>query len=174
MVHAIDQAKHPPLWRFLNALGIPGVGAQTARELADHFGTLERLQSADEGAVAAARGIGPAVARSVVAFFHQPFNRRVIETCRRHGVRFGGRAASHRGALAGKTVVFTGGLESMTREEAEERARARGAHTAASVSRATDLVVAGHEPGSKYAKTRDLGVRVIDEAEFQRLMRGHP
>jgi DNA ligase (NAD+) len=109
----------------------------------------------------------------VAEFFRQPFNRRVIETCQRHGVRVGGRAASHRGALAGKTVVFTGGLESMTREEAEECARARGAHTAKSISRATDLVVAGREPGSKYAKARDLGVRVIDEAEFQRLVHTH-
>jgi DNA ligase (NAD+) len=76
--------------------------------------------------------------------------------------------------LAGKTVVFTGGLELMTREEAEERARASGAHTAKTVSRATDLVVAGHEPGSKYAKARALGVRVINEAEFQRFVEGHP
>jgi DNA ligase (NAD+) len=174
LLHAIDTAKHPPLWRFLNALGIPGVGAQTARELADHVGTLERLQSADERALAAVPGIGPAVAGSVTAFFRQPFNRRVIETCQRHGVRVGGRAASHRGVLAGKTVVFTGGLESMTREEAEERARASGAHTAKSISRRTDLVVAGSEPGSKHAKARDLGVRVIDEAEFQRLVNGHP
>jgi DNA ligase (NAD+) len=174
LLHAIDSAKHPPLWRLLNALGIPGVGAQTARELSDHCGTLERLRSAEEGALAAVPGIGPAVARSVVAFFRQPFNRRVIETCQRHGVRVGGRAARHRGPLAGKTVVFTGGLESMTREEAEERARANGAHTAKSVSRATDLVVAGSEPGSKYTKARDLGVRVIDEAEFQRLVHGHP
>jgi DNA ligase (NAD+) len=186
LLHAIEQAKRPTLWRFLNALGIPGVGAQTARELADHVGTLERLQSADEGALAAVPGIGRAVAQSVAEFFRQPFNRRVIETCQRHGVRVGGRAASHRGpsagsparhprwgALAGKTVVFTGGLESMTREEAEECARARGAHTAKSVSRATDLVVAGREPGSKYAKARDLGVRVIDEAEFQRLVHTH-
>ena len=70
-------------------------------------------------------------------------------------------------------MVFTGGLETMTREEAEEHARASGAHTAKSISHATDLVVAGSEPGSKYAKARDLGVRVIDEAEFQRLVHGH-
>jgi DNA ligase (NAD+) len=73
LLHAIEQAKHPPLWRFLKALGIPGVGAQTARELADHFGMLERLQSANERVLAAAPGIGPAVAQSVVAFFRQPF-----------------------------------------------------------------------------------------------------
>jgi DNA ligase (NAD+) len=172
--HAIDQAKHPPLWRFLHALGIPGVGAQTARELAEHFGTLEQLQSAGEAALADVPGIGPAVARSVVSFFHERFNRGVIEMCQRHGVRVGGRAASHHGRLAGKTVVFTGGLESMTREEAEARARASGALTARAVSRATDLVVAGSEPGSKYAKARDLGVQVIGEAEFRRLVHGHP
>jgi DNA ligase (NAD+) len=174
LLHAIDSAKHPPLWRILNALGIPGVGALVARELADHFGTLERLQSAHEGTLAAVPGIGPAVARSVVAFFREPFNRRVIETCQRHGVRVGGRAARRRGPLAGKTVVFTGGLDSMTREEAEERARASGAHTDRSVSRATDLVVAGSEPASKCVKARDLGVRVIDEQEFQRLVHAHP
>jgi DNA ligase (NAD+) len=174
LLNAIDDAKYPALWRFLHALGIPGVGAQTARELAEHFGTLERLRSAGVAAIAGVPGIGPAVARSVVAFFREPFNRRVIETCRRHGVRVGGGATSHRGSLAGKTVVFTGGLEEMTRDEAEERARASGAHTARTVSRATDLVVAGHGPGSKYAKARDLGVRVIDEAEFQRLVHGHP
>jgi DNA ligase (NAD+) len=170
---AIDKAKHPPLWRFLNALGIPGVGAQTARELAEHFGTLERLQSANEATLTAMPGIGPAVAHSVMDFVRQPFNRRVIEACRRHGVRVGGETAGRRGPLAGKTIVFTGGLASMTREEAEERARASGAHTARSVSGATDLVVAGHDPGSKYAKARALGVRVIDEREFQRLVQAH-
>jgi DNA ligase (NAD+) len=170
LLHAIDRAKRPPLWRFLNALGIPGVGAQTARELADHFGTLDRLQSADEAALAAVPGIGPAVARSVIAFFRQPFNRRVIEACQRHGVRVGRRVAGHRGPLAGKTVVFSGGLESMTREEAEERARASGAHTARTLSRATDLVVAGHKPGSKYTKARALGIRVIGEQQFQQLV----
>jgi DNA ligase (NAD+) len=135
--------------------------------------TLYGLHSTGPRARAAAPGIGPAVARSTVAFFRQPFNRRVIETCQRHGVRVGGRAARQRGPLAGKTVVFTGGLQSMTREQAEERARACGAHTAKSVSRATDLVVAGSEPGSKYASARHLGVRVIDEAAFQRLVGGH-
>ena len=173
LVQAIEKAKHPQLWRFLNALGIPGVGAQTARELAEHFVTLERLQSADEAVLAAVPGVGPAVAQSAVRFFRQRFNRRVIETCQCHGVRVGRGTTSHRGPLAGKTVVFTGGLESMTREEAEERAQASGAHTARSVSRATDLVVAGHEPGSKYAKARALGVRVIDEREFEQLVHAH-
>ena len=174
LLRAIDRARHPPLWRFLNALGIPGVGEQTARDLADHFGTLERLESADEAALAAVPGVGSIVAQNVVDFFRHAFNRRVIARCRRYGVRVGRAPARPGGAreapLAGKTVVFTGGLESMTREEAEERARASGAHTARSVSRETDLVVAGREPGSKYAKARALGVRVIDEGAFQRLV----
>jgi DNA ligase (NAD+) len=170
LLRAIERARHPSLWRFLNALGIPGVGAQTARDLADHFGTLDRLQSADEASLAAAPGVGPAVARDVVEFFSRRFTRRVIELCRRRGVRIAASVPARRAPLVGKTVVFTGGLESMTREQAEERARASGARTARSVSAETDLVVAGSEPGSKYAKARSLGVRVIDERQFQRLI----
>jgi DNA ligase (NAD+) len=173
LLRAIEKAKHPPLWRFLHALGIPGVGAQTARDLADCFGTFERLQVADEAELAAAQGVGPAVAQSVVEFFRRPFHRRVVETCRRRGVRITAATATHRGPLAGKTVLFTGGLKSMTREEAEERARASGAHPVRSVSRATDVVVAGYEPGSKYAKARALGLPVIDEREFQRLVHAY-
>jgi DNA ligase (NAD+) len=173
LLRAIDEARHPPLWRFLNALGIPGVGAQTARDLADHFGSLERIESASEDVLRAAPEIGPAVARAVAEFFRRPFNRRVIDLCRRRGLRVATRGAPRPGPLAGKTVVFTGGLESMTREEAEARARASGAHTARTVSAGTDLVVAGREPGSKYARARALGVRVIDEGEFQHLVEAH-
>ncbi len=121
----------------------------------------------------AAPEIGPAVARAVAEFFRRPFNRRVIDLCRRRGLRVATRGAPRPGPLAGKTVVFTGGLESMTREEAEARARASGAHTARTVSAGTDLVVAGREPGSKYARARALGVRVIDEGEFQHLVEAH-
>jgi DNA ligase (NAD+) len=170
LIDAIGKAKHPPLWRLLNALGIPGVGAQTARDLAEHCRTLERVQSADEATLMAAPGIGPAVARDIVEFLCRPSNRRVIDSCRRRGVRAVGSTAGHRGPLAGKTVVFTGGLESMTREEAEERARSSGAHTARQVSAETDLVVAGIGPGSKFARARTLGVRTIDEGQFQRLI----
>ncbi|MBI2833315.1 MAG: NAD-dependent DNA ligase LigA [Acidobacteria bacterium] len=168
LLKEIDKAKHPPLWRFLNALGIPNAGAQTARDLAEHFGTLGRLESADEAALRKVPGIGPAVARDVAAFFRRPVNCRVIELCRRRGVQVMGSTITPRGPLAGKTIVFTGGLESMTREEAEERARARGARTARSVSPETDLVVAGADPGSKYVKARALGIRIVDEGEFRK------
>ena len=170
LIAAIDRARHTTLDRFVTALGIPGVGAQTARDLAAHFGTLPRLQTAGMAALLEAPGVGPAVARAVVEFFGHPFNRHVIEACRRHGVRVDMPSADRGGPLAGKTLVFTGGLRSMTREEAEQRARARGAHTSRSVSGATDLVVAGREPGSKYARARSLGVRVIDERQFRKLV----
>jgi len=173
LLKAIDNAKHPPLWRFLNALGIPNVGAQTARDLAKHFGTLGRIESADEAALTAVPGIGPTVARDVAEFFGRAVSRRVIELCRRRGVQVTGSTDTRGGPLAGKTVVFTGGLESMTRENAEERARARGARTARRVSVETDLVVAGTDPGSKYAKARALGVRIIDEGQFQKLVGAH-
>jgi DNA ligase (NAD+) len=171
LLRAIDGAKRVPLWRFVNALGIPGVGVQTARDLAERFRTLERLRSADARSLMTVNGIGVSTAKAVADFFSRPFNRRVIELCRRRGVEVLGAAATRDGALSGKTVVFTGGLASMTREEAEERARASGARTARSVSPAVDLVVAGTRPGSKYAQARALGVRVISEAQFANSIR---
>jgi DNA ligase (NAD+) len=170
LLDAIDKAKRPPLWRFLHALGIPGVGAQTARDLAEHLGSLSRILAADEATLTSVPGIGPSVARDVAAFFRRAVNRRVIESCRRRGVQVSDPSVTRRKNLAGKTVVFTGGLHSMTREAAEERARAGGAHTARSVSAETDLVVAGVEPGVKYAKARALGIRIIDEGQFQKLI----
>jgi DNA ligase (NAD+) len=170
LLRAIEHAKRAPLWRFLNALGIPGVGEQTARDLAWRFGSLERLQAADAAALTTVPGIGPAVAKDVAGFFREAINRRVIDACLRRGLRVVEPTVTRRQPLAGKTVVFTGGLESMTRDEAEERARASGARTARSVGAETDLVVAGTGPGSKYAKARALGVRVIGERQFQKLI----
>jgi DNA ligase (NAD+) len=115
-------------------------------------------------------GVGPTLAHDIIDFFRRPLNRRVINLCRRRGVHIVRSIAARRGALVGKTVVFTGGLRSMTRDEAEERARASGAYTARSVNAATDLVVAGSRPGSKYAKAGALGVHVIDEKQFKTLI----
>jgi DNA ligase (NAD+) len=170
LLKAINRARRTSLWRFVHALGIPSVGARTARDLAEHFRTLDRLQSADEKILETVAGIGPTVAHDVAAFFRDPGNRRVIEDCRRCGMQIVGPTARPRGPLAGKTIVFTGGLEAMTREAAEERARALGARTARSISAATDLVVAGAEPGSKYQKARALGIRTIGERQFRKLI----
>jgi DNA ligase (NAD+) len=173
LLKAIDRARQPALWRFLNALGIPRVGAQTARDLANHCGSMERLQAAGEAVLRAVPGIGPAAAHDIARFFRRPANRRVIESCLRRHVRVTGASRRRRGPLSGKTVVFTGALESMSREEAETRARAGGARTARSVSGETDLVVVGADPGAKYAKARVLGVRVVNERQFQNLVPAH-
>jgi DNA ligase (NAD+) len=171
LLNAIARARHVALWRFLHALGIPGVGVQTARDLAEHFGTLARIQGATVGALAAAPGVGPAAARQIHTFFRAPATRQVIAQCQRRGVRFTGQARPRQGALAGKTVVFTGALESVTRDEAEELARAHGAHTARTVGAGTDLVVAGGDPGAKFARARALGIRILDERQFRALVR---
>jgi DNA ligase (NAD+) len=173
LLKAIDRAKRPRLWRFLHALGIPSVGAQTARDLAEHFASLNRVRAASETDLRAVPGIGPVVSHDVAEFFRRSVNRQVIDRCLDRGVTVLGTTPRRRGPLAGKTVVFTGGLESMTREDAEEQARASGARTARSVSAATDLVVSGAAPGSKHVKARALGVRIINEREFQKLVGAH-
>lgn len=170
LVKAIDAAKQAPLWRFIHALGIPGVGLQNARALADAFGTLDRLQSAGGRTLQDVSGVGPSVATQVVQFFRRASNRRVIERCRRNGVHVVGASHARRRPLGGKTVVFTGGLASMTREDAEERARASGARVARGVGPRTDLVVVGVEPGAKFARARALGIPIIDEGRFRSLI----
>jgi DNA ligase (NAD+) len=169
LIRAIRKAKHAELPRFLYALGIPGAGDRTARALADHFGTLEALQSAGAVQVRKTPGLGPVVARRIVEFLKQPATRKVIRRCLERGLDLAAAARPKQGAFAGKTLVFTGGLESMSRAEAEELVRRLGGRTAASVSRNTDLVVEGSEAGSKLDRARALGVRVIDEQDFLKL-----
>jgi DNA ligase (NAD+) len=172
LVQAIARAKRTELWRFVYALGVPNVGVQTARDLAAHFGTLDRLMAAREEELMEVPGIGPTVAPAIAAFFRRPETRRIIEACLTHGVTIQPPPRATRGPLAGKTVVFTGALESMSRAEAEDLVRRQGGRPSSSVSRTTDLVVVGAEPGSKYEKARKLGVRVVSEQEFLRLVRG--
>jgi DNA ligase (NAD+) len=170
LLQGIARARRVSLWRFLHALGIPGVGAQTARDLSAHVGRLDALLAADEARLMEVPGVGASLAHDIAAFFRRPVNRRIVARCRRHGVQPASSSAMRRGPLAGKTVVFTGGLETMTREEAEERARALGARTAGSVTARTDIVVAGHAPGAKRDRARALGIRIFDEARFRRLL----
>jgi DNA ligase (NAD+) len=169
LLAAIDRARRPPLWRLLHALGIPGVGVRTARDLAVHVGSFARARSAREAALLSVPGIGDAAAREIASFFRQPANRRAIAALLRNGVRPVEARLPAAGPLRGRTVVFTGALETMTREEAEECARERGARTSGHVGPGTDLVVAGASPGSKYERARALGVRVVGEAAFRRL-----
>jgi DNA ligase (NAD+) len=176
LVAALQRAKHTTLERFIYALGIRHVGESTARDLARRFGSLDALMAADEAALAEVPDVGPVVAASIARFFAEPHNRQVIEQLRAAGVTWPEGSALRRapasGPFAGKTVVLTGTLPGMTRDEAAALIEAAGGKVAGSVSKKTDLVVAGEAAGSKLERARELGVRVIDAEEFKRLLGG--
>ncbi len=164
---ALEASKRPRLDRFLFALGIEHVGETIARLLADHFGALAPLMEADEETLQAIHGIGPEVAASVSAFFANPKTRRVLDRLAKAGVK-PVHEARPKGAqpLAGEVMVFTGGLERMSRPEAQRKAETLGARIASAISKKVTLVVAGPGAGSKLDEANKLGVKVIDEAEF--------
>ncbi|WP_437854374.1 NAD-dependent DNA ligase LigA [Sorangium sp. So ce363] len=176
LVRAIERAKQTELWRFLHALGMPGVGERTAQDLADHFGSLEAVMAADERALRRVEGIGPNVAAGIAGFLKRRQHRRVIALCLERGVRpahrprRAGAAPATAGPLDGKTVVFTGALSSMTRPEAEQLVRRAGGRASGSVGASTDYVVLGKSPGEKLQKARALGITVLTEGELQKLV----
>ena len=173
LVAALEKSKQTTLARFLYALGIRDVGEATAAALANHFGSLESLQDATEAGIQEVPDIGPIVAAHVHTFFKQKHNREVIAALRKVGVTWKDqqrRTAATEGKLADKTFVLTGSLDSMSRDEASDRIVALGGKVAGSVSKKTSYVVAGAEAGSKLAKAQELGVEVLDEKAFLRLL----
>ncbi len=176
LLAAIEKSKDTTLPRLLYALGIREVGEATALALARHFGTLERLMSADEQAIQQVPDVGPVVAAQVAAFFSSADHRNVINALRDKGVKWpdmSGTAAAHSSQpLAGRTFVLTGTLSGLTREQAQEALSARGAKVSASVSKKTSYVVAGSDAGSKLERARSLGVPVLDEQQLLELLRG--
>jgi len=171
----LEKSKSTSLPRFLYALGIHDVGEVTAQTLAEHFGSLEALMSASEEELMAVPDVGPAVATSIRQFFAQKHNRDVIRRLREAGVHWPDITPKkpEELPLAGKTFVLTGALSSMTRDEAREKLRQLGARVSGSVSRKTDYVVVGEDPGSKAERARELGVPMLDEAAFLKLLREH-
>ncbi|PIS04643.1 MAG: NAD-dependent DNA ligase LigA, partial [Candidatus Buchananbacteria bacterium CG10_big_fil_rev_8_21_14_0_10_42_9] len=170
LVSAIAARKKISLARFLVALGIRHVGEETANDLATHFTNLEKLQAASGEELEAQEDIGPIVAQSISSWFRDTRNIALLKKLKHAGVTVEAVSRKvHETALTGKTVVLTGSLDSITRDEAKQMVRAAGGTAAGSVSAKTDLVVAGENPGSKYDKAKRLGVKIIDEKEFIKL-----
>jgi DNA ligase (NAD+) len=169
---AIDKSRSTTLARFIFALGIRNVGEATARDLARHFGGFDELMRADEEMLQQVAEVGPVVAASIARFFREPHNREVVQQLRKLGVRWNESPGEHavEKALSGKTFVLTGTLPRMTREEAKELIESCGGKVTGSVSKKTDYVVAGTDPGGKYDRARELGVAVLDETELLRLV----
>ena len=171
LVQAIDQSRRPPLSRLLYALGIRHVGETTARDVARHFGSMQAIMDASEDQLLQVPDVGPVVAASIRRFFAEAHNREVVAALQAAGVEPQADAAPA-GAkpLAGKTLVLTGTLPALTRDEATRRILAAGGKVSGSVSRKTAWVVAGEEAGSKLAKAEELGVAVLDEAGLLKLL----
>jgi DNA ligase (NAD+) len=171
----LDKAKSQPLWRVLVALSIRHVGPTAARALATEYGSLDAITSASEAQLAVVEGVGPTIAAAVTEWFTVDWHRAIIEKWRAAGVRMQDeRDSSIERTLEGLSIVVTGSLTGFSRDDAKEAIVARGGKAASSVSKKTAYVVAGDSPGSKYDKAVELGVPVLDEDGFRRLLENGP
>ncbi|MGH2694672.1 MAG: NAD-dependent DNA ligase LigA [Actinomycetota bacterium] len=167
---AIDASRTRPLASFLTALGIPHVGYAAAEVLALEVGSLEKLEAMTAEELEAVEGIGPVIAAAIASYFAEERNRDVLRRLREGGVRPKPPEPKRGGPLSGKTFVLTGSLEGFSRAEATAAIEERGGKVTSGVSKKTDYVVAGDDPGSKYDKAVQLGVEIIDEDAFKRLL----
>ncbi len=171
LYNAIQKSKKTTLARFLYALGIRHVGEVVAQILAEHFKSLDKLMQASVADLMAIPGIGPEVAQSIVEFFRNERNRKTIEKLLQAGIEFEEvEEEKKEQPLKGLTFVFTGGLKSMPRDEAKKRVQALGGRVASDVSRNVDIVVVGEKPGSKFTRAQKLGLKIINEEEFLKLI----
>ena len=170
LLASLAESKERPFTRVLYGLGIRHVGIHAARLVARHLGSMERIEQADEKEVAEIPGVGPAVAESLKHFLADEENRRLLERLQHAGLRMAEEQATGPKPLAGRKFVLTGTLEHFTREDATELIVSLGGTVSSSVSKKTDFVVAGSSPGSKHDKAKALGVKIIEEAEFEKLV----
>ena len=171
----LEKAKAQPLWRVLVALSIRHVGPTAARALATGFGSMAAIRAASEAELAAVEGVGPTIATAIGDWFAEDWHAQIVDRWTAAGVRMADqRDESVPRTLEGLTVVVTGSLVKFSRDGAKEAIIARGGKTAGSVSKKTDFVVVGENAGSKEGKARELGLRILDEAAFVRLLDGGP
>ncbi len=169
IIGAIEESKSRPFAKLINALGIPNVGEATAEDLAEHFGTIVKLMDANELDLSEVHEVGPKIAESILSFFNSKENRQMIERLKKAGVNMKASAVDKsKLPLFGKAFVITGTL-SRPRPEIEEEIKTLGGEIHSSVSKNTDYVIAGREPGSKFDKAKELGVNVINEEEYNKI-----
>lgn len=169
-IEGLEQAKSRPLWRALVSLSIRHVGPTAAQSLVRAFGSIPALGRASAEELSAVEGIGPTIAHAIIEWFEVDWHREIIESWQRAGVIMVEEAKVLDQRFAGMTFVLTGALSGFTREEADEAITSRGGKSASSVSKKTSYVVVGESPGSKYDKALELGVPVLDEAAFVKLL----
>jgi DNA ligase (NAD+) len=175
LVAGLEKSKQTTLGRFLFSLGIRHVGETTAKDLAKHFGSLDRIMDASVEQLLEVNDVGPVVAQSIHTFFAQPHNREVADQLRACGIQWeenDGTADTTPKPLAGKTFVLTGTLPTLTRDDAKDMIEAAGGKVSGSVSKKTHYVVAGTEAGSKLDKAQELGVTILDEEGLKALLQG--
>jgi DNA ligase (NAD+) len=170
LIHAIEKSKKTTLRRLIYALGIRHVGEHVAQVLAETFSSVNELQQADVDELTSIREIGPAVAESIFTFFQQEGNRRVIRELLSHGVEYQEPRRRAKAVLDGKVFVFTGALKSLKRQEAKRLIEERGGRVASAISKRVSYVVVGDDPGSKMAEAVRLGIEIIDEATFKKII----
>ncbi|HUC88651.1 MAG TPA: NAD-dependent DNA ligase LigA [Candidatus Paceibacterota bacterium] len=170
IIASIASHRKIPLWRFIYALGILHVGEQTAKDIADHFGTLDKIANAESEEINKIENIGPVVSDSVYKYFHKKANMDFIGKLFKNDVTIEKSAMARGSKLAGKIFVLTGTLSSLSREEAKQKITGEGGRISGSVSKNTSYVVVGDEPGSKYNDAINLGISILDEKSFLKLL----
>jgi len=171
LIEAINKSKKIPLAKFIYALGIRHVGEETAIDLANHFGSLEEIAQAKLEKLLAVRDIGEVVAKSIADWFRDKRNLRLLKELKKRDFKIISPLVKRTQPLQKQTFILTGELESMTREEAKARIRKLGGHISSSVSKETDFVIVGQEPGSKYEQAKKLGVKMMREKEFLKMLK---
>jgi len=170
LLRAIEESRRTTLSKFIYALGIRHVGEHVAELLAKRFESIEKLQQANEGDLISMNEIGPQIAESVISFFEDESNKRLIQRLLRAGISPESESIDHISSISGKSFVITGALHSVNRSEAKDLITRRGGRLASSISHSTDYLVVGESPGSKLQKAKELGVRILTEDDFFELL----